>query len=70
MRGVVARRVGRFTARLTGPSTAVVPALQRIGAAWQYDGREVWRIPNDRLDDALAALELAGHHVDYQEALW
>lgn len=59
------------SAVLVGPVRAVQPAIRAVGCPSQYDGlRHGFKVPRDRLDDVLSAIESAGHRVDVKAALW
>jgi len=56
---------------LYGPVRAIHPAITQVGSPYQYDGLlHAYKVPLQRLDDVLAAIELAGHHVDVQMVGW
>jgi hypothetical protein len=60
------------SALLIGPVRAIQPALRDAACPWQYDAmRHAFKVPRDkRLDDVLAQLELAGHHVEVPMPGW
>ena len=68
---ITAWQRGRFTGAVRGPVRVVHPAIKRLGIPWQWDAqRGCYLVPRQHFDDLLAALELDGHHVDYQMAGW
>jgi hypothetical protein len=61
----------RHSGVLYGPVRVVHPAITQTGSPYQYDGLlHAYRVPLQRLDDVLAAIELDGHHVDMRMPGW
>lgn len=55
----------RHSWRLSGPVRVVHPAIKAAGCPWQWDERRSAYLLSARsVDDVLARLELAGHHVE------
>lgn len=68
---VKAWRRNRSTAAIRGPVDAVYPALRDAGVSWSWDRfLRAYVVPLRLLDRVFAALEDAGHRVDYQAGLW
>lgn len=76
---MVARRSGatviveqiRHSGVLIGPGRAIKPAIESVGSPSQYDVvRRGWKIPLRFLDDALVALEMAGHTIEIVGPGW
>lgn len=54
-----------------GPVRVIQPAIRAVGCAWQYDSLlHCYKVPRDRLDDVIAAIESAGHRVDVPMPGW
>jgi hypothetical protein len=61
----------RHSGILCGPGRAIKPAIESVGSPSQYDVvRRGWKIPLRFLDDALVALELAGHTIQIMGPGW
>jgi hypothetical protein len=60
-----------YSGIVAGPARAIQPRLRDLGIPSQYDERRhAFKVPKERLDDLLCALELDGHRVDVQMASW
>lgn len=62
----------KHSARLYGAVRVIAPALREVACPSMYDHRlHCYVVPKDkRLDDVLAAVELAGHVVDVEMPGW
>lgn len=61
----------RHSGVLYGPVRVVAPAIKRVGCSAQYDNRlHAFKVPLQRLDDVMVAIELDGHHVQLGMASW
>lgn len=68
---ITAWQRGIHTAAVRGPVRVVHPTIKRLGLPWQWDAAmTAYLIPIQKLDDLAAALELDGHHVDIEMAVW
>jgi hypothetical protein len=57
--------------RLFGPAQIIRPVIRAVGCPSQYDaGAGSFVLPLRDLDDVLARLELAGHHVELRLTPW